>query len=556
MFGHDSLPSRIYRYGAKAPTVGAENVDRQMSLGHRYYNTLVEIERRRREKAAALVARVSPALASLEQRREALTAAIAERREAVKKSNQEVRKKQATKDERDAIAALTAERKEVNVLYRDAKDLAYNSPEAAAGLAAIDQQADMEAKTARAESGLYWGTYLQVEQSLPRKGPPPKFHRWMGDGKIAVQIQGGMTLEEAFAGRDQRFRLEPIPDNAWDKGNRKHRRTRAWIRVASDGRDPVWAVVPVVLHRPIPDDAQIKWVYLLRRRVGCNNNWSLCLVISRQAWQRHDLAGDGAVGINLGWRKVEGGIRVATWVGDDDESGTLVISERDAGRWQKAKDLRSRRDGRFNAIQEALVDWLGSHAVPEWFSERTATIKQWRSQARLAALVIAWRSQRFEGDEGIFPAMEAWRKKDKHLYEWEANQRRKAVAWRNDLYRCFAAKLSQRYETAVLGKTDWKTIGRRPSPENPEHASGGENRTLASPGILQRMIVERVARVELADAKHITQRCHACGKLASFDARTNIFTTCRHCAETWDQDENAARNLLLSASGPVAQKTP
>ena len=46
---------RVYEYGAQAPRMNAPLVAEQMSLAHRYYNTLVELERRRRDEYEALM---------------------------------------------------------------------------------------------------------------------------------------------------------------------------------------------------------------------------------------------------------------------------------------------------------------------------------------------------------------------------------------------------------------------------------------------------------------------------------------------------------------------
>ena len=97
MFGHDSQPSVIYRYGAKAPEEGSDVVAEQISAAHKYYNTLVEIERHRRQQAAEVVRRLSPDLESLIQQREELTGQIDAQRAQIKQANQRARRKTATK---------------------------------------------------------------------------------------------------------------------------------------------------------------------------------------------------------------------------------------------------------------------------------------------------------------------------------------------------------------------------------------------------------------------------------------------------------------------------
>ena len=561
MFGNDSLPSVIYRYGAKAPVEGGEAVRRQLSAAHRYRNVLVEIEHRRRECVAAAVRQASPNLDRLLGRVEQLTKEMATIRAAIKQTNQRTRKRtRGTPEQRAQIAAIGAELKMIRAEIKDAKAAAYGTDDAKASLKAIDEQANRKVKEARAASGLYWGTYLAIEQSASqfRRGKtPPKFQRWTGEGRLAVQIQGGMTADEAFACKDNRFRIEPLPVDAFLAGSpARTRRTIAHLRVGSDGRSPVWASVPVTLHRPIPGGAVIKWVYLTKRRVACHDEWSLCLVLSDgEGWAKGDLSETGSVGIDVGWRLLESGVRVAYWVGSDGDYGQVVIPLAAIGRWQKADDLRSIRDQRFNVIQDQMCDWLaGRDGLPDWMIERTATLRQWRSTARLAALAIHWRNNRFEGDEAMFALVEAWRQKDKHLYEWEVNQRRKAIAWRDDLYSGVAAMLRRKYRVARIEDTNWRTIQQNAHPEEDGNAQTKHYMRIAAPGrFLQAIKISGMA-VETVPAKHTTQRCHACGAIVGFDAKANVWATCPGCDARWDQDDNAARNLL--ASGGVPQQSP
>ena len=554
-FGNTSEPSLIYRYGCKAPIAGADIVVGQMSKAHRYANLLTEIERRRRERVAEIVAQLSPELARRNEECDHLRATIAECRQRIKAIRQRDRKRTAVPDDlRGELTTAQTAYREASAARKLAKAEAYDTPAAKIAMAYLDDVTRDAKKTARSECGLYWGTYLQIEAAADqarKSKTPPQFRRWIGDGKIAVQLQGGLSVEDAFGGNDTRFRIDPIAYNAWDKGvPKKAQRTTAWLRVGSENRQPVWAGFPVTLHRPLPDGATIKWVYAIRRRTACHDTWSLCIVLGRACgWAKTDTADGGSVGIDVGWRKTDTGLRVAYWVGSDGASDEVVISERDASQWQKADDLQAIRGQRFEAARAELADWLAGRDVPDWLTE-TAHIRQWHAQAKLAVVALAWRDQRFAGDDDAFTALEAWRKKDKHLYEWEVNQRRKATAWRLDMYRRVAADLSRRYHTARIEDTDWRDLARTPKPEEASEGSTRYWMRVASPGLFLQVIRHRFAAVEIVSAKNTTQRCYACGELTGFDARANLSTTCRHCGARWDQDANAAANLLASA--PVA----
>jgi len=567
MFGHDSLPSLIYRYGAKRPIEGAEEVDRQIRDAHRYRNKLVEIEHKRRNRVDQTLRELAPRLAELTVAVERLDGLIADCRAEIKRANAARRRRDVSLQQRAELHQLRDERKQARAELKKRKAEAFDDPEIRVALATIDREAKAASKQARAESGIYWGTYVQVEQSLSgmRTGAPPRFLKFDGNGKVAVQLQRGLSVDDALAGEDRRLRIEPVPPEAYMSGSPKAlQRTRIWLRIGTEGRNPVWAVVPVTLHRPMPEDATIRWVYLTRRRVATKDHWAVSFVLARETgWQKPDVARSGAVGVNLGWRVLgEGdqrGLRVARWGGNDGAEGELRLAMRDVQRWWKVDDLRSIRDQHFNTALAALADWLAAPGceLPGWLVERTQHLRQWRSPARLAALGIQWRGERFDGDQVAFDALEQWRKRDKHLYEWEANQRRKAAAWRNDLYRNFAATLSRRYRVVCLADIDWRNLVRRPAAEDMRNdAAARKYRRIASPGILGRLLRERFAEVISVKSQHITQRCHVCSELAQSEAATQLWRRCQHCGAEWDQDVNAVRNLLRAASDPLAEKIP
>ena len=536
------MPSVIYRYGAREPAQNLPLIWEHLRAAHRYRNKLVEIERARRETSSAIVSAASPELSDLEARYAELTAKSDAEAARIKAVNKAARKQKATAEDRAALGAIRTEKKEVYAALKHAKDAAYKSVEARAALDQVDAKALTEAKEARANCGCGWGTYLQVEQSLTgiRKGPPPKFLCWRGDGKLAVQLQGGMSIDEAEAG-DNRLRIEA-------GGKRRN----VWLRIGSDeNKQPVWAVVPVIFHRPLPRDAHIKWAYLTARRVACHTQWAVCFVLARAGgWRKTDLADGGRVSVDLGWRLMPDGLRVAFWRGDDGEEGEVLISHRDVSRWTKVDDLRSIRDGRFNDARDGLAAWLDGREVPEWLAEKADHLRLWRSTARLASVALAWRDARFDGDNEAFAALEAWRKKDKHLLEWERNQHQKAIAWRDNLYRNLAATLSRRYKTVVVEDANWREIGELPGVGEPaENPVAARNRTIASPGLLRRFLRERFAECVEAKSENTTQRCHSCGEIMGVDTASSVILTCPHCAEHGDQDAGACKNLL--ASGPV-----
>lgn len=265
MFGNKAGPSKVFKYGCLAPIQGAKTVDEQMFLAHRYRNALTQIELERRQECRRLVGDMMPEL-------EKAVADLSERlhggREAISKG----RKKGATPappETVEEVKALYGELKKARAKLKEEKTRVYADPNIKAQLAEIDGRAHESAKKARKDSGLYWGTYLAVEQGCDKARKSkmdPRFERFDGSGHLAVQIQKGLPSEAVF-GDDNRVRVDPVDPDAWNSPVRGVRRnlskTKLWLRVASEGNDPVWAVLPMIMHRPLPANSRVKWVHRL-----------------------------------------------------------------------------------------------------------------------------------------------------------------------------------------------------------------------------------------------------------------------------------------------------
>ncbi len=480
-----------------------------------------------------------------------------------------------------AIRAIRDRQRQAWRALRDARREAFAAEDVREALAAVDGDFSERHRAARAaavEGGLYWGSYLSVEQSCKsfRSGPPPRFKRFTGEGRVVVQLQGGLSPAALHAGTDQRLRLHRLASRRTNRPRPALVDCRVFIRVGTmpDRRSPVWAQADVTLHRPLPEDCQVKWAYLSRRRCnGTHWRWELQLVLSRDSWDTGDAPASGRVGIDLGWRLLgedrEGKrhLRVAAWVGSDDQRGQLVIPADDLGRWARVEELRGQRDKMFNEARAWLVAWAaGCESLPPWWEERAATLAQWRSPGRLAALVLFWRDNHFSGDAEAFSRMEGrlvtapggkrryvgWRKQDRHLFDWERAQHEKAVRWRNDLYRKFVADMRKRYRIAAVEATDWRDLTETPEVEEGDPAAIAvcRQRFIASPGRLAALIAEGFAgRLSRCNPANTTQTCHQCGMMDAFDAARELVRTCRRCGHTEDQDWRAAYNLLAASGG-------
>lgn len=568
--------TRVYKYGCREPVEGLELVREQMRLGSRYRNTLVEIERGRRDAVRAAIGAL-PDVAAAEDAARAAWAEFRQESDVLKGMRAALRKRRV---DPALLAAYTTARD----AYRGALKTLYAARKSAATRIAderdrIQELANELTRSARKHCGVYWGIYLLAEAELKQaaKMPlwdelepsDPHFERFDGTGQVAVQIQGGMSVAELFDQEDTRARVAPVDPRCWDPVARAERaaaiaaakqpgrepprleRTTLAIRVGSTEKGrPVWARLPMVLHRPLPPAARIKWVTVSVRRIGPHEKWSAQITVEQPAVASPSAAPPRCVGVDLGWRVMADGIRVGTWQTSAGDRGEVRLDARDVARVRKVEDLQEIRDKNFNAARDALGAWLAANPHPAWLAARTRTLGQWRAIARLASVALAWRMDRFPGDAAAYEALEAWRKQDKHLWTWEAAQRENTLRHRREVFRVAAARQAARHDVLVLEDIDLRPLARRAETGDAEgkNPHAGSNRHAVSPSELRACLVNAFAtrgkRVSYEATAWSTRTCHACGAVGTWDTAKDLSHTCVGCGVRWDQDDNAAKNLL------------
>lgn len=613
------VPTRVYKYGLLPPTANAELASETFRKRRYYQNQLVTIENARRHRYRAERSRLFPRVAELEAR-----AAVLER--SVEEARQKISSGKSASRSRAVDPGLAAEvsrlRAELRVTWRDLKvtkhpiarvhleamvaALPARAAEAsgeerekiekkldetrrrlakipAAGEAerslvaeldararAIDEEAALAIKALRPT--LFWGTYLLCEEAAVRAASdnpgvlayddaPP--HRL--ESRLGIQIQGGMSVAEL--GSDTRLQIGPMPAfrtrptgavfarGAWA-------RTTLRIRVGSDGRRPIWAEFPMVMHRPLPADARIMWAYVTRRPCGARVPWrhELCLVVESRGHEAPRTERRGVVAVNFGWRQMEGGdLRVAVARGEGGGPAEEIrLPARLRSGFLKCRDLQEIMDRSFNEARGRLVAWAAAHDGPEGFGETFAALAAWRSQHRLATWVDYWRDHRFAGDDEIYEVLLAWDARRRHLGDWLAHFRRKLLDQRRDHYRCAAKRLVLKCGRVVVEDFLVSDVARRSPAEEVEE--GGEvarwNRHVAAPGELRLAICQAAqkhgTKVVAAESTNNTRRCHACGELYEWDPARELVHTCPGDGVAWDQDENNVENQLKrAASGDV-----
>lgn len=487
---------KVYEYGCAAPRSSADVVSEQMHRAHVYYNQLVEIEQAHRI-ARETALRQDPDYAAAAVAADALETRLAEVRNAIKEDRQAEKSNVPTPVKDEEARSILQQLRVTWPLVRTLRLKARKANAIQAALSVVNAENKAAQIAARAACGCYWGTYLIVEQAMEsaRKAiEPPRFHRWDGSGHVAVQIQHGMSVEDLHGCQDTRIRIErPEPWNTRAEAQ-KRKRVHAQIRIASDDeRRPVWADLDVYLHRPLPTDGKIRWVHLLRELIAGRERWKIQFTVESSILLAAPPSED-AIALDLGWAQVDGGLCSGICTHRAGRVEEIVLPEAITNAITKADALRWQRDRWMEGTLPVLAAWIKEHAaiIPPDLAEFAATVAQWKSQARLAGLWRRWRAARFAEDDEAWTRLDMWHTQDHHLWQWEVNQRDKAIRWRREFYRTTAARYAELCGALVVSSLDLRALAARPAPEEDpdvnETARG--NRVLAAASILRTCFVQ------------------------------------------------------------------
>jgi hypothetical protein len=470
---------KVYQFGLLPPTEGEHLVRAELRAAHEYRNSLVAIERGRRSAIRAVHE----------------TEEVAEAADAVKAATKSTRKgavsalygarRQAQRDQAERLG-------EVKELEHDILKAAYNNAGVAWGtkldVAAAHQQsrrANFYGKDALTPNDPSFNHGPRWRDALGEDDPRSVW--WLKNGQLAVQLQGGAFTDEIVSGTDTRVRLVlGDPRNTNTRARRARRRFGTlFLRVGSDGRDPIWAAWPIIYDRAVPHTASWKWVRVSCRRNGMREAWTVEITVDDDAPRPRDLdrSIEGSVAVEWEWSPVKDAkdvkndaIRVARWADDRGDRGEIVLPGSIARGIRKPDGIRAVRDRLLNEMQPKLAGALRDGALqeatqrkhsdrtslqegarrvlPEWLQEAASTLHLWRSHDRFRALEMRWRRVAPSVLPAALAILSAWYKRDAHLYAYETGARKEALLERREFYRLVASR--------------WATLGTsRPTPGAP-----------------------------------------------------------------------------------------
>ncbi|MHB8368945.1 MAG: zinc ribbon domain-containing protein [Leptospirales bacterium] len=563
----------VRQYGLLDPLDWDQDCQEHLWRENKFWNTLVELEKKHRDAYFRLTGS-DPELKEIE---DALSALMEEKeaRIAEKKALRQAARKKAGVDTSAQDLRIEEIRPEIRRLSGLAKETRKKTRERMKPeIDALERTRREDVKIARNASGLWWGNYNAVCASYEtarvramRTGGDLRFHSFDGTGRFTCQIQGGMTVGEFFSGdRNSVVSADPVSPDAFYHPSRGARRraARTTLRMTvyttkDENGKYVRRILsfPMILHREIPSDVLIKQVVVTRKRVGATFRWTVTLTGTRSGSPRIVPALPGACGIDLGWRLVPEGLRVAS-IANDKGVRHIVLPEKMLRRMDHVEDLKSRIDQELNRIMTWFRgQWGGlSGTFPEPIRERfVGHIRSPKvSPRKLAGSILAWRDAHGDFRPDLLSALETWRKTNKRLTQEMDNLREKLSAQRTDLYRNEALRIVREHSCVALEDFDLREVVKLETPEGEktdQPAAARANRVRAAVSDLRNWIGIQAAKtgteIVRIPAADTTRACRQCLHVNLRRRPEDLVWTCDSCGAVWDQDENAARNLLMAA---------
>ena len=560
---------KVFSYACKIVYAEeAAHVEHQLTLTHRHRNLLTETLLKGREKYREIIKEhLGLDIKALEERAEEMATEI----KAVQREISDLKKQNRTTeiqpDLSDRLRDLRAERKPIFEKIMAVKKAAKEDPSIKSLIEQANTAVNLAIKQARnhysRQLGLYWPNYLESERAANQarfQRMDPKFHRWTGEGSIAIQFQKGLGVAELFECQDTRLRLitpniantNALRANGQIRGKERHVRALYRVQSNEDG-SPRWITLEVTMHRMLPANGVIKWAHLQRQKssgaigktyisLTKDYDYTLRLTLEEPPQEGKNKA---KVAVEVGWRLLETGLRVAVALGEDGEMRELYLPKRWLDGKRKAESLGSVIDQETNltalAIKAAHPELCKKAEQPENL-EKSATAAtpatlDWAGDnpRRLAAALL----KIYREDPALQPDLEKWRTHHFHLLRYKKGLNDKLIRIRREIYRKFVSELAKKYSICGIEDFDLRQIATK----SQAHQLVKWQRTAAGISSLRLMLSRRLTAQKLS-AEHKTQKCHNCGSLEKWDAAKAVWHRCNQCNSRWDQDHNSVRNLL------------
>lgn len=556
---------RVYKYGIKPPSDFAEDCVDELQRMNAYWNKLVEIDRERETAFRNICRSWSPEYASAMDRIEELKQPIDELYEDIRAARVKNRSKEITVEMQTRKDELLGERKS---LWETCKAIQKKLPKDMQS--PLTEKYKANCKLARQLSGCYWGNYNAVSESFEtaksrtiKEGGRLHFKSFDGTGRFVNQIQGGMTAAELFSGAKSQAKCSASVVRT-SRGNTPH---HDFTFTAFTGRDEAGKhfrrelTVDLAYHRPIPADGTIKSIEVVRDIIDGHEKWHACFTVSLPDVEIEHTKRNIA-GVNIGWRQIGSALRIAVIVDDKNQKCEYFLPAKVVQKFAHAETLQSKADEAENEMLDWLRETYQSIIDPpqDWREAVQGVLRNRPAHDAHAKLYAEWAGVHDLIDG--FDHYKEWFRQNDKLRRYYTGTRRRAVAWREEIYRQYAKEIAENYAVIAITDTPLAQMSRTKGNDGlgidnalPEAAR--RNRVIAGVYTLKEWIDKQASKTGSVVEKitdKVTQTCNKCGSIADKRVGSAQYFTCNGCASELEVDVNAAINCRKLASGEVTAK--
>jgi len=470
--------------------------------------------------------------------------------------------------------------------------------------AKISKSAEASNKRARSNCKCSSGTYVSIEeaakQSFSNSKFEPKFKSFDGSGKIGMQLtqNKGLSIKDALSGSSPVLKIDLHPE-VYLRQNKKKNKVLATARIKLFGTEKTgkFVDIPFIMHRQMPEDATIKWVFLVVSKIGYRSIYNIQFTIESNSFTQPSAIRPDDVAINLGWKVNDqtDDITVATSF-DGKNYNELILPSKMRANIVYKETLISHADKHFDSVKKDVSKWLKNSNLDECITKYFTNLPQWRSHKKLLFVskelakvflpdntwydlwkkwkthckenkpwkncsdkddlfttldnTIQWCKDNSIDDPNVQMAfyLKTWAEKEIHLINWARGIESKLRKHRKEIYRCFAKKLSSTYGKVIVENWDKSKTAETPDVENDNRTKQEENanavRQFVGVSVLTDALKQKFGKDFCEEnAKNISKEHFKCGgELINQKELSDVH--CKKCNKSVNVNYNAAAHLF------------
>ena len=367
---------------------------------------------------------------------------------------------------------------------------------------------------------------------------------------------GGIPIAKIFDMHStaKRLKIEPVAAEAYRDSRRSSKRQRLTHGVFKLS-DSAKIEFETILHRSIPNEAILKkslWVGEFHRSLPVSQRWSwslnlVCEIPKEQYCRTLPIIDRPVCAVDFGWRVMLGGeyLRI----------GMIVDSLGRAIELRLPLFMGRKRDEKKQGWVSSLHDLIAFDSkidleleeaktkVAEVFFEKPAGFEKMRQNGLRKLL-------RETTDQRLISVLTEWEERNNKLCAIRAAVRGRIRRRKSWLYQNLAAWLAATYSSVILeGNFSLKLMSERA--DHPALRNAAKYRQWAGLGELRTAIKNAAKKygceIVEVEAFDTTRRCAVCSAEHE-GSKAKLYLECSN-GHRWDQDFNAASNLLLSQGG-------